>query len=137
MYKLHEFSITQQIVKCILKEAKRHNAKKITEVNLAIGKFTALGIEQIQFCYELLVKGSIMENSKLRIEEVKPVGKCEKCGYKGPIKEADSDMYHFMLPSLKCTKCGGTVSIIKGRECMVKSFRMVADNVPVQKQRTG
>ena len=123
---MHEFSTTQQIVNCILEEAKKRNAKKVTDVNLLIGKLTVLGLEQIKFCYSLLVKDTIMENSKLRIEQVEPIVECEKCSYKGPIKHENSDIFHFMLPVLECPKCGGTVSIVKGRECIVKNFKMVA-----------
>lgn len=123
---MHEFSTTQQIVNCILEEAKKHHAKKVTEVNLLIGKLTVLGLEQIRFCYGLLVKDTIMENSKLRIEQVEPIVECEKCGYKGPIKYDNSDLFHFMLPVLECPKCRGAVSIVKGRECIVKNFKMVA-----------
>ncbi len=122
---MHEFSTTQQIVSCILKEAKKRRAKKVIEVNLAIGKLTVLGLEQIRFCYELLVKDTLMENSKLRIEQVEPVVECEKCNYNGPIRQDDNEVYHFIFPVLKCPECGGTVSIVKGRECLVKNFIMV------------
>ena len=66
---MHEFSVTSQIVENILKEAERHKAKKVVQVNLAIGKLTFLGIEQVRFTYKLLVKGTIAEKSKLAIKE--------------------------------------------------------------------
>ena len=53
--------MTTQIVNSILEEAKKHNAKRIDEVHLVIGKLTFLGLEQVRFAYEILVKDTIME----------------------------------------------------------------------------
>ena len=53
---MHEFSMTNQIVNYILEEAKKHNARRVNEVHLTIGKLTFLGLEQVKFAYKILVK---------------------------------------------------------------------------------
>ena len=123
---MHEFSVTSQIVNSILKEAERHKAKKIVQVNLAIGKLTFLGIEQIRFAYKLLVKGTIAEKSKLVIKEKDGIVKC-KCGYEGNFKYEDDPIYHVPTPTLKCPKCGNIVDIVEGKECTVESIKLIAD----------
>lgn len=122
---MHEFSMTTQIVETVLQEAEKHNAKKVTEVHLVIGKLTFLGLEQVRFSYDVLVNGTIMEGSKLYIEEKNGVVKCSSCGYEGDFMYEDDPMYHIPTPTLRCPKCGGIVSIVGGRECTIKRIKLV------------
>jgi len=124
---VHEFSVTSQIVEAVLKEAEKHNAKKVVEVHLDIGKLTFLGLEQVRFSYEVLVKGTIMEGSKLYIEEKDGILKCNSCGYEGGFKYEDDPIYHVPTPTLHCPKCGETVQIIAGRECTIRDVKLLID----------
>lgn len=122
---MHEFSMTTQIVNYVLEEAKKHNAKRVNEVHLIIGKLTFLGIEQVKFAYDLLVKNTIMEGSKLHIEENEGIVKCGNCGYEGSLKYEDDPAYHIPFPTLNCPKCGGVVNIVGGKECTIKRIKLV------------
>ena len=124
---MHEFSVTSQIVNNILKEAEKHKAKKVVQVNLSIGKLTFLGIEQVHFAYNLLVKDTIAEKSKLIIKEKDGVVKCSKCGYEGDFKYEDNPMYHIPMLTLKCPKCGNIVKIVEGKECTIESIKLITD----------
>jgi hydrogenase nickel incorporation protein HypA/HybF len=124
---MHEFSVTQQIVQTVLTEAQKHHAKRVTSVHLLIGKLTFLGAEQIRFSYGLLVKGTIMEHSRLTIEDTQPIVRCSKCGYEGPAKYLEDPAFHFSIPTLTCPKCGDQVTIISGRECTIKDIGIVMD----------
>jgi hydrogenase nickel incorporation protein HypA/HybF len=124
---MHEFSVTQQIVRTVLEEAQRHDAKRVTSVHLIIGKLTFLGLEQIRFSFRLLAKGTMMEHSKLVIEEKEPTVKCGNCSYEGAAKYIDDPAFHFGIPTLTCPKCGGQVSISAGRECTIKDIGIVTD----------
>ncbi len=133
---MHEFSVTQQIVKTVLDEALKHNAKRVTSVHLIIGKLTFLGLEQIRFSYRLLAKGTILERSKLVIEEKEPVVRCPSCGYEGPAKYLDDPAFHLGIPTLTCPKCGNQVTIASGRECTIKDIGIVTDGESSQPQDT-
>jgi hydrogenase nickel incorporation protein HypA/HybF len=122
---VHEFSITSQIVQNVLAEAEKHGAKKITEVHLVIGKLTFLGLDQVRFAYGVLIKGTIAEGSKLVIEEQEGFVKCGNCGYQGGFKYMDDPLYHVPVPTLKCPKCGSTVSIASGKECTIRNIKML------------
>jgi len=117
--------MTSQIVESVLEEAKKHNAKKVDGVHLVIGKLTFLGLEQVRFAYEILVKNTIMEGSKLHIEEKDGVVKCSKCSYEGDVKYEDDPTYHIPTPTLHCSKCGGVVEIVGGKECLIKSAKII------------
>lgn len=127
--------MTQQIVQTVLSEAQKHHAKRVTSVHLLIGKLTFLGTEQIRFSYGLLAKGTIMEHSKLFIEETEPVVKCGKCGYEGPAKYLEDPAFHYSIPTLACPKCGNQVSISSGRECTIKDIGIVADGEAEEDRR--
>jgi len=117
--------MTTQIVESVLEEAKRHEAKKVTEVQLTIGKMTFLGIEQIRFSYKILVEDTILKDSKLVIEEKDGVIECPSCGYKGAIPFADDPAYHVPIPTLRCPKCGKAAKIVEGNECTIRSIKML------------
>ena len=117
--------MTTQIVENVLKEARKHNAKKVVEVHLAIGKLTFLGVEQVSFSYDVLVKGTIMDSSRLFIEETDGTVRCANCGYEGSFKYEADPVHHVQIPTLLCPKCGNTVKIVGGRECTIKSVKLV------------
>ena len=121
---MHEFSAVSQMVELVLEEAKRRNAKKVLEVRVSVGKLSFLNPEQLRFAYKVLSEGTILENSKLRIEEKEGVIQCSKCGYKGGISVEDNPYYHLGIPLLRCPKCGGEASIVEGRDFSVKSIRI-------------
>jgi len=108
-----------------LEEARKHKAKKVKEVSLVIGKLTFLGLEQVRFAYEALTKGTIMEGSNLLIKESEGVVKCNRCDYEGNFKYEDNPQYHLPMPTLHCPKCSGIVKIVGGKECIIKSIKLV------------
>ena len=122
---MHEFSVTSQIVQSVLAEAEKRGAKKVTQVYMTIGKLTFLGLEQVRFAYDALTKGTIMEGSKLIITEQEGMVKCATCGYQGDFKYRDDPLYHVPIPTLKCPKCGSTVSIAQGKECTITNIKMM------------
>jgi len=122
---MHEFSITSQIVQSVLQEAEKQKAKKVLEAHLVIGKFTFLGLEQVKFAYETLVKGTLMEGSKLIIEEKDGLVKCTNCGDEGQVTYEDDPMYHIPTITLLCPKCKGTLKIVSGRDCLIKSVKLI------------
>ena len=124
---MHELSMTTQIVENVLEEAKRQNAKRVMEVQLVIGKMTFLGVDQVRFCYGILTENTIMKDSKLSIEEKDGVIECQSCGYRGTIPLEDDPAYHVPIPTLRCPKCGKEAKIVEGKECTIKSIRMVKE----------
>ena len=122
---MHELSIATLIVENVLEEAKRNYAKKVAEVHLVIGKMSFLGPDQIRFSYNILVEDTIMKDSKLIIEEQDGKIECNSCGYKGTIELKDDPAYHIPVPTLQCPKCKKTAKIIEGKECTIKSIRIL------------
>jgi len=122
---VHEYSVTTQIVENVLKEAEKHSAKRVAEVRLILGSLTFLNPEQVRFWYKILTKDTIMERSRLRIKRKGGTVRCRKCGYEGNFNYEDDPLYHVPIPTLSCPKCGGIVEIVEGKECTIKSVKMV------------
>ncbi len=122
---MHEYSAIAQLVEAVLREAKKRNSKKVTEVHLLIGKLSNFGSEQMQFWYEVLGEGTILEGSVLHIEEEEGMVECENCEYKGPIQLEEQPPYYIAVPTLRCPECDSVVNIIRGKECVVKSIKLI------------
>ena len=122
---MHEGSVTSQIVDYVLKEAEKRKAKQIEEVHLVVGKLTFLNPEQVRFWYEMLVKGTIMEGSKLIIEESEGKVKCSNCGYEGNFQCVDDPAFHIKVLTLNCPRCGGVVEIVGGKDCLIKRIKLL------------
>jgi hydrogenase nickel incorporation protein HypA/HybF len=122
---MHELAMTTQIVESVLEEAKKHDAKKVVEVHLVIGKLAFLGVEQVRFSYKILTEDTIMKDSKLIIKEQDGVIECPSCGFKGAVPFEDDPAYHVPIPTLRCPKCGEAAKIVEGKECTIKRIRIL------------
>jgi hydrogenase nickel incorporation protein HypA/HybF len=121
---MHEFSRASQIVEAVISEAEKQDAVKVIEVEIDIGDLTFLGIEQISFLYKILTDKTIAKNSKLKINQIPGRGRCDSCGYDGPLSYLDDKQFHIIVPTFNCPQCGKSLSISAGRECIIRRIRM-------------
>lgn len=120
---MHEISIAGAIVDAVLDAAKKNNAGKVNEVFLEVGELTALNPEQLEFIFETITRGTVAEGARFNIQLIKPLIKCRKCSYNGPIEFFEK--LHFLLPVIRCPACGEIeVDIVAGRECNVKKIKI-------------
>ncbi len=124
---MHEFSVMSQIVDAIMEEAKKREASKIEGVTIELGEFTMLGEEQMRFSFEVLSKGTMMEDATLVFRTTDGEIECE-CGFRGGMSPSD-DAAHGSTLILECPKCGGAAAIVGGRECVIRDIRMVVPDV--------
>ncbi len=122
---MHEFSRASQIVEAVLNEAARQDAAKVTEVELEIGDLTFLGLEQIRFSYEILTEKTIAKDSKLTIREIHGRGKCDGCGYDGPLSYLNDPQFQIAFQTFNCPKCGKPLTLSAGRECIIKRISIM------------
>jgi hydrogenase nickel incorporation protein HypA/HybF len=129
---MHEVSIMSSIIESVLTELKKYRLEKVEEVTLIIGEMTFLGEDQLRFAYEVLTKGTILEGSTLNMETEGAEVKCRSCSYLGKADYMDDEMYHTSVPLLSCPRCGEAVEVTKGKSCIVRSVKVVEEDVPVQ-----
>ncbi|MFA6804750.1 MAG: hydrogenase maturation nickel metallochaperone HypA [Candidatus Methanomethylophilaceae archaeon] len=121
---MHEVSVTSDLVRAILGELEKYNVVSVHAVTIIIGQLTNLGKEQMQFAYEVVTRGTILEGSVLNIEDEEIELECKNCDYVGPAKNLDMGEYteEHLIPILACPECGGPVTVIKGQTCCVKNI---------------
>lgn len=116
--------MASNIIEIAIHEANKRNATSVIEVNLVVGKYSMLGLEQLRYCYDLLIKNTLLKNSKLNMENEDGKINCDKCKYEGPVQLKEDPEYHIIFPTLVCPKCGNPAEIISGRDCYIKSLRV-------------
>ena len=126
---MHEVAVMSSILDMVREELKKHRVLKVEEVHLAIGEMTFLGEDQLNFAFEVLTKGTDMDGSTLVIEHEAVEVNCPDCHYEGGAKYHEDELYHSRVPTLNCPLCGSRVSITKGKSCMVRSIKVVEDDV--------
>ncbi|KKK42753.1 hypothetical protein LCGC14_1061600 [marine sediment metagenome] len=121
---MHEFSFALNIFRVAEATAKKHNAKKITEVLLEIGELTLIVPHLLQRSFEMATKGSIAEGAKLTILITPGKVKCRECNKTSPVtitKEAQLTG----LQLFDCFHCGSNnTEIIEGKKANVKNIKI-------------
>ncbi len=84
---MHELSIAESIVKTVIKEAGKRNAIKVSKVGLKIGALTDIVNDALEFGFQAIIPGTILENAKLNIENIPLICLCKKCQKKYEIEQ--------------------------------------------------
>ena len=75
---MHELSIAEEI----LTTAKAHDGpnRRIARIEVALGPFSGVVRESLEFCFELAAKHFGMEGTELKIEQLTAEATCPACG---------------------------------------------------------
>jgi hydrogenase nickel incorporation protein HypA/HybF len=125
---MHELSIASAIVERVLRFLGKEPVTKVLSVKLAIGELSHLEAEQLRFCYMAITKQTLIQDSILEIEKVEAIVRCDQCSYRGRPQYWDEALAAAPILTLQCPNCGGTVEIIEGNDCVVKSIRVEDEN---------
>ena len=104
---MHELAVTKGLLKICLEEGEKHKIKKIRKINIKVGELTDLLPACIEYYFNIVSKDTIAENTKINVEKIPVVIKCNECGYSGVLGKNN----------YVCPKCKGIVyEITKGKE---------------------
>ena len=110
---MHELSIVENIVNTTLQFTGQHQIEKVGFLTVQVGKLTGVEPPYLQMYYGDLTKGSALEGSELRIEEVDPEAFCRCCGEVFNPEEAERI----------CPGCGmSDYEILHGKELTIKEL---------------
>jgi Zn finger protein HypA/HybF involved in hydrogenase expression len=114
---LHEYSLMEQVIGHILAELKKvENPPEAAslEVVLKVGALAVHSEAATRQAYEVLVKGTPLEKSRLSLT-IEPVTlSCGQCGYTGPLPAGAVDP-HDLSPLVECHRCGAVCPVQGGR----------------------
>lgn len=110
---MHELGITRNIVSIC---GERAGGRRVSRVQLEIGRLSAVMPDAIRFCFDVVSQGSVVEGARLEIIEVAGLGRCRGCG--ASIALASS--------SRRCPVCQSLdVELLAGDELTIKEMETV------------
>lgn len=112
---MHEVSIAEEIKSVVIQKLKENHGKRIKKIKLLIGKMTTIVPDALRFAFDVVSKGTPLENALIEIKVLKTKAKCNSCSKKFEIKD-----YDFICPVCKSIN----FEIIQGREMIIKTIEM-------------
>jgi hydrogenase nickel incorporation protein HypA/HybF len=109
---MHELSIAEAIVAI----AERHaRGRTVTKVEVRVGHLRQVVPSALEFAFELVAKGTVLDGAELELEDVPARGRCRDCG-------AETTLSGFPLA---CSACGGLdLELLAGEELQVESLEL-------------
>lgn len=76
---MHELSIAQNLVEIANTAAQQANVQRVTAIRLQLGALSGVVKDSLLFCYDIASAGTLLEGSKLLIEELPVIIYCPQC----------------------------------------------------------
>lgn len=112
---MHEYPITEQIIKICERRCKEADGAKVTGVDLVIGDYSGYVGESVQMYFDMISEGTLCEGAEVRIRHIKPKLKCQKCGA----------LFEKRPLSFDCPECGGQGGPTEiGKEFYIESIEI-------------
>lgn len=93
---MHEYPITQQLVKLATKHCDDNGGEAVKKINLVVGDYSGFVPESIHMYFDLIAEGTPCAGAKISITRVEPKIKCPKC----------DRIFKRALLSFACPDCG-------------------------------
>jgi hydrogenase nickel incorporation protein HypA/HybF len=112
---MHELAVTESILNIAQKHASQAGAKKVTDINIVIGKFSGIVDDSVQFYWDIISKHTICENSRLHFEKKPARFLCQDCNFE----------FEFTDEVTPCPNCSSVrVKLIAGEEFWLDSIEI-------------
>jgi len=110
---MHELGIMIEVVKIVEDFALKNEVTKIDTLVLQIGELSPVVPRYIEECYPAAVDGTMLQDTKLKIEIMPGNGICKSC----------SKVFNIIKDGKKCPKCGcDDWELLCGREFLIKEI---------------
>ena len=113
---MHEYSLMEDIIKSILERLEEENSTvPVKEVILKLGILDIHSEAAARQAFEVLAKGTPLENAQLTLE-IKPVMlECSKCRSVAPYPVDEHTHANELLPVVVCPVCDGLAKLTGGQ----------------------
>jgi len=110
---LHELGVVIEVVKTVENFAQKNQLQKIDTLVLQIGELSSIIPRYIEECYSAAVDGTILQDTKLKIEILLGNAICQRC----------NEVFNIINNNNKCPKCESKeYEILCGKEFMIKEI---------------
>lgn len=110
---MHELGVMIEVVNYVEDFAKKNGLTKIDTLVLQIGELSAIIPRYIEACYPVAVDGTMLENTKLKIEVLPANAICREC----------SKVFNVVQNNKICPRCGNEKwELLCGKEFLIKEI---------------
>ena len=110
---MHEVSIIENTIKIVQEKAEENNLKNVSKITIKIGELSGVMSESLEFAFQGMSKGTIVQDAKLFIEKVDAKALCDYCNITFEI-----DHFNKLCPN--CNKFA--TNILSGYELYVSTI---------------
>ena len=116
---MHEYSIVDSLLKLATEHATKHNATKVTKLEIKIGVLSGVEPELLKTAFETFKEGTICEDAEF-IMHIQPVIiECSDCKKKSELSKDE-----YLCPSCKSSN----IKIIDGEDMYLMSMELEQDS---------
>ena len=108
---MHEMSIANSVLDIAFGEMDKHAAHRVQKIKISLGEFSGVVKDSLEFAFEVLTPQTPASEAEIEIDVVPLAANCRNCG---PMACSLNDL------NLFCPKCGGTLTISRGRDMRVE-----------------
>lgn len=117
---MHEITLCQRAIELIEQQARQHGASKVTGVWLEVGAFSCVETSALQFCFDLVCRGTLAEGCTLDVHQQEAECWCYDC------------QQHITLLTQRvrvCPQCNGTnLRIVADDGLQIKRLEIEQEN---------
>ncbi|MBS1401474.1 MAG: hydrogenase maturation nickel metallochaperone HypA [Oscillospiraceae bacterium] len=115
---MHEISIVRQVTKTVMDYAEENHVTEISEIILQIGELSMIVPEYVDEIYPLVVKGTMLEHTKLKMEMIPGMAECNEC----------DEVFNVVEHEGYCPNCGSfDKTVLSGRDFVIKEILVPDD----------
>lgn len=94
---MHELTLAEHALHIVEKSARQADATRVTRIKLAIGALAHVDPETMQYCCEVVSRGSLADGARIEIVRTPGRACCVDCGTEVELKQLGES----------CPHCGG------------------------------
>ncbi len=112
---MHEMSLCEGILQVLEENAESQEFKKVKTVWLEIGALSGVEIEAMKFCFDVVTRGTLAEQAKLKIIDKSGLAWCLKCSKNVEVSQRFDE----------CPDCGSyQLQVVGGDEMKIKELEV-------------
>jgi hydrogenase nickel incorporation protein HypA/HybF len=112
---MHELSIAESIIDIVHQYVEKERLIDVRSVCVKVGTFSGVVPDSLEFSYQAITAGTMLERSTLTLERIPFVIECNDCKCKSVSEDGIT----------QCPLCNSlSTSIISGRELQVKDIEL-------------
>ncbi len=121
---MHELSIAHHLVEVAGEAARRAGAERVVGLCVKVGQLSCVHREALEFCFDVVTQGTILEGARLTIVDVPVEVYCAACHQTSRLES---------IQRFCCGHCGRpTADVRQGKELELDTIEVAtAENSPV------